>query len=39
LRRSVVTPIAGTSSLAYLDENLDSAALELNDDEYASLGG
>ena len=38
LRRSpVVTPIPGTSSLTHLDENLDAAALELNDGESASL--
>ncbi|WP_039800783.1 aldo/keto reductase [Nocardia araoensis] len=38
LRRSpVLLPIPGTSSVAHLEENTAAAAIELTDDEYATL--
>jgi len=38
LRRSpVMLPIAGTSKVAHLEENVAAAAIELTDDEFASL--
>jgi aryl-alcohol dehydrogenase-like predicted oxidoreductase len=39
LRRSrVMLPIPGTSKVSHLDENVGGAAIELSDDEFASLG-
>jgi aryl-alcohol dehydrogenase-like predicted oxidoreductase len=38
LRRSpVMLPIAGTSKVAHLEENVAAAAIELTDDEFAAL--
>ena len=38
LRRSpVIVPIPGTASLAHLEENVAAGAIELTDDEFASL--
>jgi pyridoxine 4-dehydrogenase len=38
LRRSpVIVPIPGTSTVAHLEENLDSALLALSDEQYGSL--
>jgi aryl-alcohol dehydrogenase-like predicted oxidoreductase len=38
LRRSpVMLPIAGTSKVAHLEENVAAASIELTDDEFAAL--
>ncbi|GGF37596.1 aldo/keto reductase [Subtercola lobariae] len=38
LRRSpVILPIPGTSSVAHVEDNIAAAAIELSDDEYATL--
>jgi pyridoxine 4-dehydrogenase len=38
LRRSpVMLPIPGTSSVAHLEDNMEAAAIELSDEEYAAL--
>ncbi len=36
-RSPAIVPIPGTSSLAHLDENLDAAAIDLDDEEYSAL--
>lgn len=38
-RSSVMLPIPGTSSIAHLEENVQAASLQLNEEEYLELNG